>query len=99
MDIKVWADLVNTIGIPGVMLYLFYKDFVKPRRNARNGKPAGFSPPGNPGNGYARESDVANLADSFREHRAKTEEQLGEIRERMVRVETRVEEHLKRSEG
>ncbi len=98
MGVKEFSDLVNTVGIPGVMLYLFYKDFVKPRRNLRNGKPAG-NPAGNPGNGYARSADVSNLADSFREHRAKTEEQLGDIRERMARVETRIDEHLRRSNG
>ena len=85
-----WVSLVNAGALPSIMLYLFYRDFVKPRRNAKNGNR------GNPGVEYAREVDVARLAESHREHRAKTEEQFTEIVQRLVRVETLMENHLNR---
>ena len=84
-----WVSLVNTGALPGIMLYLFYRDFVRPRRNSRKGNPG-------PNGNYAREEDVASLATSFREHRARMDEQVGGIRERLVRVETLLEDRSSR---
>lgn len=81
------AELVKTVGPSGaVIAYLLYRDLVQPLRNKRNGK--------SNSNGrviYASESDVNQLASSFRDHRTKAEENFTEIRERLVRVETLLE--------
>ena len=75
--------------------YLLYKDLYKPWRNGKvNGKTNGKVQSPSSSNGrtaYATEADLSRLAESFREHRTKAEENFSEIRERMVRVETLLE--------
>ena len=85
-------ELAKSAGPVGLLTaYLLYKDLYKPWRNGKaNGKPE--SKGGSNGKTtYASERDLSRLAESFREHRTKAEENFSEIRERLVRVETLLE--------
>jgi len=81
------AELAKALGPYGaVIVYLLWRDVVQPIRSRRNGKTNS-----NGKTAYATEADVGRLATSFREYRAKSEENDVEIRERLVRVETLLE--------
>lgn len=79
----------NASAVAAMFLYLVYRDLVRPLRNGRASKN-----PGNP-HPYASEDDMQRLAQSHREHRAKTEAQYAELVQRLTRVETLLEPHGK----
>jgi len=91
---KAVAAVVRDAGPYGIVAYLVWRDLVQPWRNGKpeNGKPENGKPATGPaGNGFARETDVTNLAQSFREYRADSWDRLQDIGDRLSRIEGRLE--------
>jgi len=91
-DFSSFVDLVKTLGPSGaVVAYLFYRDFVQPRRNGRNSKSVNTALPTINAKDFASSADVSKLGESFREFRGEAYAFHNDILQRVVRVETKVD--------